>query len=110
MRLARRSLRTTSERADRGHADACFNLAEQASEEAGPTHLVLIRSGRVGRPQRRRSQILRCETAAVASGARARREARRSAVLDGAMLKPEAVGLPTAFRHAEAQLEAAIIL
>jgi hypothetical protein len=41
----RRLLWTTSESADRSRGHACFALAEQASEETGPAHLVLVRSG-----------------------------------------------------------------
>ena len=39
-----RLLRTTSESADRSHADTCIAVAEQASDEAGPARLVLVRS------------------------------------------------------------------
>src|SRR5215216_3394788 len=40
----RRLLGTTCGSADRSHADACFVLAEQASEKADQAHLVLVRS------------------------------------------------------------------
>jgi hypothetical protein len=42
----RRSHRTTSDSADRSGADACFALAQQASEQAGPARLVLVPSER----------------------------------------------------------------
>jgi len=45
--LVGRSFRTTSESAVRSHAEACFALAEQASEHAGPARLVLVPSGRL---------------------------------------------------------------
>jgi hypothetical protein len=41
---ARRPLRTTSESADRCRNDACFAVAEQASEGARPARLPLVRS------------------------------------------------------------------
>jgi hypothetical protein len=41
-RSAARLLWTTSESADRCSADACFALAEHASEQAGPARLVLV--------------------------------------------------------------------
>jgi hypothetical protein len=34
---------STSEHAERSHADACVVLAKQASEQAGPARLVLVR-------------------------------------------------------------------
>jgi hypothetical protein len=37
------SQRTTNERADRPHADCCFALAEQSSQEPRPAQLVLVR-------------------------------------------------------------------
>src|SRR5918992_4133551 len=40
----RRLLRTTFESADRSRAHACFEVAEQASEEVGPAHLALVPS------------------------------------------------------------------
>src|SRR5215207_7874993 len=45
--LGPRLLRTTSKSADRPRADSCFVLAEPASEEAGPAHLVLVRRERL---------------------------------------------------------------
>lgn len=44
---AKHPLGTTSESADRSCADACFALGEQASDETGPAHLVLVQSARV---------------------------------------------------------------
>jgi hypothetical protein len=38
--------RTTCERAARSPGDACFALAEQASEEAGPAQLLVVLSDR----------------------------------------------------------------
>ena len=52
-----RPLWTTSESADRSSADACFTLAEQASEEAGPAHFVLVQRERLG-PSPRDARIL----------------------------------------------------
>jgi Trypsin len=42
---------TTCEHADGPRADCCFALAKQSSNEAGPAHLVVVRSG--GRPHLR---------------------------------------------------------
>ena len=44
--LTRRLPGTISGSADRSRADTCFAVAEQASEEAGPARLVLVRSER----------------------------------------------------------------
>jgi hypothetical protein len=42
--LSSRPLGTTSKSAERSPADACFALAERVSHDAGPAHLVLVRS------------------------------------------------------------------
>jgi hypothetical protein len=41
-----RLLRTTSDKADRPCADACFGLGKQASEQASPARLVLVTEAR----------------------------------------------------------------
>jgi hypothetical protein len=43
-RRPRLSPRTSGERADRPRANFCFDLEEQASDRAGPAHLVLVPS------------------------------------------------------------------
>jgi hypothetical protein len=49
---------TTSESADRSRADACFALAEQASEQAGPARLVLVEAVAQTDPQAVRQSVV----------------------------------------------------
>jgi hypothetical protein len=62
-------------RADRPFADYCFDLAEQASDQARPTHFLLVRGGVSGDCERRLLLSGRGALLAVSAAKGARRPA-----------------------------------